>query len=146
MDIKPFDRFQELFNMCKATKKYEAELEKEALNWFKDNFNAVFGSNSRCDQKEIEFLWHYTTGLLILEVKNIGGYHYKFTVKAAMFNHLKTPSYLQGFKQVRKLKKSNEQCDRDANPYPKHDFYNRQAWDCGYICGLANKHIEPLEQ
>lgn len=144
MKIQPFDRFQELFNICKVTKKYESELENEALKWFKDNFNAIFGSHSRCDQKELPYLWLYSVDLLILSVKDIGAYHYKFTIKAAMFNFLKTPAYLEGFKHVRKLKKAKEQCNRDANPYAKHDFYNRQAWDCGYICGLANKHITPI--
>lgn len=136
--ITDFERFQDLFITIKTTKKFDIELEKAALEWFKLNFKAPFGTLSRCDQKHLPFLWHYSAGMLIFCVNGLGSYFYKSIIMQVMFSKLNIPSYKAGFAYVRKQKAVDANYTIDDNPYPKANFYDHKAWDLGFIAGLYN--------
>lgn len=140
--MQEFKKFKELFTSkdIKTSKKYNAGLEKEALEWFKQNFGATFGSTTRCDTKDI-ITWHYSCGMLSFGVPPMGDYYYNFIIQMVHFEFWKTKEWKEGFKYglycgKSKMKLSNKNY-RDANPYPDWNFYSSDAWDAGYIMGLS---------
>lgn len=141
--MKEFTKFQHLFvpHDVKTLKKYESALEKEALQWYKDNFKAVFGSTT--SNQDVKFTWHWSVGMLMFGIKGLGDYHYKYVIMMIHFEHWKNNEWRTGFAFGRKVEKENitlkESPLRDANPYSEEtNFYNHYAWDAGYMMGLYN--------
>jgi hypothetical protein len=141
--MQEFKRFQELFisKEVKTTKKYNDSIEKEALDWFKKEFGATFGTTTRCDTKNF-ITWHYSTGLLMFGIPKIGSYHYKFIIMMIHFQYWKVKEWEEGYlygqycgKSKMKVRNNNY---RDANPYTENNFYHNKAWDAGYMMGLSN--------
>jgi len=143
--MKPFERYQDLFLNIKTSKKFDNQLEKEALKWFKENFGAVFGSTTNCDTKN-RISYHYSAGTLMFGVPNIGDYYYNFIMKAIHFKYFNVRAYNIGYAYGQKCSKSKMKISntnyRDGNPFAKVEFYNHSAWDCGYIFGLSNYRFD----
>lgn len=141
-ELKEFARFQELFNKgVKTSKKYDSALQDEAKKWFEENFNAVFGSTSRCDDPG-GLVWHFSIGSLMVGCKPLGCYYYKFIIKMIFFELWDLKEWREGFKYGRHCMKAQPELTNDnyrnGNPYPEQNFYSRAAWDAGYIMGLYN--------
>ncbi len=138
-----FENFKDLFipHRVKVLKKYESEIEKKALSWFKKNFDASFGSTTNCNTKSI-ITWHYSAGLLMFGIPPVGDYMYHFVIKMIHFEHWQTKEWKEGFKYGKFCSKSDMKVTndnyRDGNPYAEQNFYSREAWDAGYIMGLSN--------
>ena len=140
--MKEFKRFPELFyDRKKETKKYTTLLQKEAKEWFEDNFSATFGSTTRIGCEKI-FTWHFTCGMLSFGIPSLGTYHYKFIIKMIHFELWKTKEWREGFKYGRFCDKTEPKHTndnyRDANPYSEIKFYSNDAWDAGYVMGISN--------
>lgn len=133
--MKEFTRFHDLFRTGKDTKKYQTQLEKDALEWYKENFNAVFGSHSLAG-KHHKYLWHYSVGSLIFDIKGIGDYYYKWTIMKLHFQHWKTKEFKQGFKYGFDCA-DKDTGHQDDNPYSDANFYSNLAWSCGFSMGLS---------
>jgi len=131
--MEEFDEFEDLYVERKP--KENLVFEKRALKWFKNNFNAVFGSD--CNTKE-KPLWYYTCGILIFGLPNIGEYNYKFIIEILHLQLWKEEICKEGFDfgfRIRNKEEFNHN-GRDSNPYEK-GTYDYQKWDCGYISGLG---------
>lgn len=135
--MKEFSRFQDLFRTGYDTKKYETQLEKEAIKWFVDEFVAKFGNvvSPVPSGNKSKYRWAYNAGtLLFYDALAGGGYHYKWIIARLHFRFWKTPAYLQGY---RYSKKAGGRSRWSKNPYTEIDFVNDTAWDCGYSDGIT---------
>ena len=135
-----FTQFKELF-IPEKSKKATKELEKNALKWFKSEFNAIFGSTTNC-MTEKYITWHYSINKLMFGIPSLGDYHFKFVIKMIHFEHWQLKEWKEGFRFGREVHKGiytmgNSKL-RDANPYSETNFYSNIAWDTGYIMGLSN--------
>lgn len=126
LEATEFERFQELFWSGKVTKQYEKELEKASIKWY-ESIGAKFGSHSDSAHK-----WAYKGGSLLFNSYNVGWYNYSFIMMLLHFEIWSNQAFVDGFDYTI----LSEKRDRDANPYSRIDFFNRRAWDCGYILGL----------
>jgi hypothetical protein len=146
--MKEFERFKDLF-YCSNIKKYNTALENKCLKWWKDNFNSVFGTTTRCDTKTV-LSWHWSLSTLCFGIPKLGDYHYAFVIKMIHFEYWQVKEWKEGFKYGRRVIRenitpTNNSC-RDGNPYSKIQFYSHDAWDAGYIQGLDNYHFIKFNQ
>ena len=134
--MKEFIRFQDLFRIGTDTKKYETQLEKEAIKWFVDEFGAKFGnvSNHLPYGNKSKYRWAYSGGTLIFFDAIAGGYHYKWIIARLHFRFWKTKAYIQGYKYANKY---GGRSRWSKNPYTEMDFVNDTAWGCGYNDGIT---------
>lgn len=123
--MKEFERMQEIYipHGFKVTKKYELELEKDAIRWFQET---KLGK------------WYYQGGCLIFEIKGLGSFSYRQVVKWAHLAYFKDPLFISGYKFQLKNKGGNYDSRIANNPYSKNDFYRNNAWDAGYMYSLYN--------
>lgn len=136
-----FERFEDLVKLDwqKATKKYQAELEKSAIAWYEKQFKAQFRRTEEYPK------WYYSGGVLIFKVSTGMAYHYRFIVEMAHFEFWQLPPWKEAVAHVRKHKKSrSDNYHRDNNPYPKENFYYNQAWDAGFIMALEGFSFKKL--
>jgi len=132
--MEDFKRLKELFFNVKRTKKEEKQLHKDAIEWFEKEFLATFG-------KELNksHYWAFKAGLLCFTIPELGEYyHYSFAILLLHFKKYNTKEFKEGFKYGLKSIKQETKY-RDGNPYKETIFfYQKMAWDCGYMNALRN--------
>ncbi len=144
--ISEFNDFKDLFRISYMKKKEEAVLEKSAKKWWVENFGATFGSTSSrlSDSNGVmakdKLTWHYSAGMLMFGVPELGDYHYPFIIMMIHFQKWNLKEWKDGYKYGKYCRTSKEELTnhnyRDANPYNNVRFYSNKAWDTGYIMGL----------
>lgn len=142
-DFKEFDKFQYLLipYSYKKTKKFENELEKEAISWFK-SLGAQFGRKSQYLVTE-QFNWYYAGGMLFFGVKGLSDseFAYQHVLMALHFQFWKKETFTAGWEFGRKLhlKEIEGKGGGQDNPYSKNDILDYVAWNIGSTWGIYNK-------
>lgn len=139
-----FSRFNDLHLLnskkIKLSKKFNTQLEKDAIKWFEITFGAVYHPHGPEPYK-----WHYSGGTLCF-TSSLGDYYYSFVIKMTHYQFFKDRHFVEGFNYARKCLTDNISTSRDDNPYKKVCYFYDDAWDAGYICGLSNFKFKPIEE
>lgn len=136
-----FKSFLTLFSMTdpnvKTWKKTERRIKNEAVEWI-EQFGGTYGTHGIAGAKPGLYFYYTPPDILVFEVPGglKGGMYFRFIIQAYHFAHWETPAFVLGYDEQKIGSK------RDDNPFSEQDFYNRAAWDMGFVLSVYGYTIE----